>query len=100
LAPGFGIGLCMGLYPPWRLMTVHGFEFFGYSPLWQPPAEGARLDWARLAVQWLVTALAATGLVFAPRRKGADARWGRAYASTASEHSGARDVSHPPYRRR
>jgi hypothetical protein len=74
LCIGIGIGLCMGLYPPWMLMTVHGFEFFSYFPLWQPPAEGARLDWARLSVQWLVTALATTGLVFALRRKGIDSR--------------------------
>jgi hypothetical protein len=58
------------------LMTLHGFEFFGYFPLWQPPDEGARIDWIRLSVQWLVTALATAGLMFALSRKAGNSRRG------------------------
>jgi hypothetical protein len=75
---GIGVGLCMALYPPWMLMTLHGFEFFGYSLLWQPPAEGARIDWIRLSVQWLVIALATAGLMFALSRKAGRSRRGSA----------------------
>ena len=75
---GIGVGLCMVLYPPWMLMTLHGFEFFGYSPLWQPPDEEARIDWIRLSVQGLVTALATAGLMFALSRKAGSARRGSA----------------------
>jgi hypothetical protein len=73
---GIGVGLCMVLYPPWMLMTLHGFEFFAYCPLWQPPDEGARIDWIRLSVQWLVTALATAGLMFVLNRKVGNSRRG------------------------
>jgi hypothetical protein len=71
---GIGVGLCMALCPPWMLMTVHGFEFFGYALLWQPLDEGARIDWVRLSVQWLVTAFATGGLMLALSRKVSSSR--------------------------
>jgi hypothetical protein len=60
------------------LMTLHGYEFFGYYPLWQPPVEGARIDWIRLSVQELVTALATAGVMFALSRKAGTSRRGSA----------------------
>src|SRR5262245_37252158 len=69
---GLGIACIMMLCPPWQLPTIHGFDYWGYSFLLTPPdvdPDSRRIDWARLLIQWSMTAAVITGWVISLRWK-------------------------------
>lgn len=68
LSVGMALIVVMGLFPPWMERGYRdGYHAGDYAPIFDPPRE-ARLDVARLGVQWVTVATFVGSLVLIFRR--------------------------------